>query len=143
MGFGGLGRGRQQSLMDLAYQNFTGQYNLPMQLIQNLGSLTASLGPLAGGYGYAGGDPTTQSSYLPRAVMGGLPNQGFLPFQQGTNTQLESTAGMQGGGLPSIGGGMMFAGGSPGFNFRGPSFGAGPTFGTGITGGMKPYGQMV
>ena len=144
MGFGGLGRGRQQSLMDLAYQNFTGQYNLPMQLVQNLGSLTASLGPLAGGYGYAGADPTTQSSYQPRAVMGGLPNQGFLPYQQGPQGGTTmSTGGMQGGGLPSLGGGMMFAGGSPGFNFRGPSFGAGPTFGTGITGGMKPYGQIV
>tara|TARA_R110000796_G_scaffold176576_1_gene293468 strand:+ start:2896 stop:4071 length:1176 start_codon:yes stop_codon:yes gene_type:complete len=54
MGMGGLGRGRQQSLMDLNYQNFTGQYNLPMQTLQNVGALTASLGPMAGGFGYAG-----------------------------------------------------------------------------------------
>jgi len=65
LALGGLGRGRQQSLMDLGYQNFTGQYNLPMQTLQNVGSITAALGPLAGGYGYAGATPTTNSMYAP------------------------------------------------------------------------------
>ena len=65
LALGGLGRGRQQSLMDLGYQNFTGQYNLPMQTLQNVGSVTAALGPLAGGYGYAGATPTTNSMYAP------------------------------------------------------------------------------
>ena len=65
LGLGGLGRGRQQSLMDLGYQNFTGQYNLPMQTLQNVGSLTAALGPMAGGYGYAGADPSTSTTYNP------------------------------------------------------------------------------
>ena len=57
MAIGGLGRGKDQSGLDLDYQNFVGQYNLPMQTLQNVGALTASLGPLAGGYGYAGGGP--------------------------------------------------------------------------------------
>ena len=70
MGMGGLGRGRQQSLMDLNYQNFTGQYNLPMQTLQNVGALTASLGPMAGGFGYAGGAPSTNSNYYPSGTMG-------------------------------------------------------------------------
>lgn len=65
LALGGLGRGRQQSLMDLGYQNFTGQYNLPMQTLQNVGSITAALGPLAGGYGYAGATPTTNAMYAP------------------------------------------------------------------------------
>jgi hypothetical protein len=65
LALGGLGRGRQQSLMDLGYQNFTGQYNLPMQTLQNVGSITSALGPLAGGYGYAGATPTTNSMYAP------------------------------------------------------------------------------
>ena len=65
LALGGLGRGRQQSLMDLGYQNFVGQYNLPMQTLQNVGSITAALGPLAGGYGYAGATPTTNSMYAP------------------------------------------------------------------------------
>jgi hypothetical protein len=72
MGMGGLNRGRNQSLMDLNYQNFTGQYNLPMQTLQNVGSVVGALGPLAGGYGYAGGDMPTNSNYYPNA--GGIPN---------------------------------------------------------------------
>ncbi|OUV26604.1 MAG: hypothetical protein CBC57_01870 [Euryarchaeota archaeon TMED97] len=86
MGMGGLGRGRQQSLMDLNYQNFTGQYNLPMQTLQNVGALTASLGPMAGGYGYAGGAPTTNANYNPSGTMGtglmGLPGAGNFGFGQ-------------------------------------------------------------
>tara|TARA_R100000995_G_scaffold81804_1_gene54942 strand:+ start:10094 stop:11197 length:1104 start_codon:yes stop_codon:yes gene_type:complete len=75
MGIGGLGRGRQQSLMDLAYQNFTGQYNLPMQTLSNVGSLTASLGPLAGGYGFAGKNPPTSTpEFIPNP--GGIPQYG-------------------------------------------------------------------
>ena len=78
MGMGGLGRGRQQSLMDLNYQNFTGQYNLPMQTLQNVGALTASLGPMAGGYGYAGGAQAPYGNYSPTGTMGtGLMNQGI------------------------------------------------------------------
>jgi len=70
MGMGGLGRGRAQSLMDLNYQNFTGQYNLPMQTLQNVGALTASLGPMAGGFGYAGGSPTGNVNYSPQGPIG-------------------------------------------------------------------------
>ena len=82
MGMGGLGRGRQQSLMDLNYQNFTGQYNLPMQTLQNVGALTASLGPMAGGYGYAGGAPSYNTNYTPQGMMGtGLMNQGIAGLQ--------------------------------------------------------------
>ena len=93
MGMGGLGRGRSQSLMDLGYQNFVGQYNLPMQLVQNLGSLTASLGPLAGGYGYAGGAPATNSAYTPTnysTPYTGVQNMS-IPFQQTPYTPPTST----------------------------------------------------
>jgi hypothetical protein len=76
MGMGGLNRGRNQSLMDLNYQNFTGQYNLPMQTLQNVGSITSALGPLAGGYGFAGGDMPTNSAYFPNT--GNIPNP-YLP----------------------------------------------------------------
>ena len=80
MGMGGLNRGREQSEMDLAYQNFTGQYNLPMQTLQNVGSLTASLAPIAGGYGYAGssavGDYANAGMYSPNAGGIGAPGGG-------------------------------------------------------------------
>lgn len=81
MGMGALGRGREQSQMDLNYQNFTGQYNLPMQTLQNVGALTASLGPMAGGFGYAGGSPASSynSSYTPSGGMGGGATPGTTP----------------------------------------------------------------
>jgi len=104
MGMGGLGRGRQQSLMDLNYQNFTGQYNLPMQTLQNVGALTASLGPMAGGYGYAGGDPTYNNTYAPTGGIGGgvaggagNPNAGLPGIYNG--------AGQGGGNAGGTGGG--------------------------------------
>jgi len=79
MGMGALGRGREQSQMDLNYQNFTGQYNLPMQTLQNVGALTASLGPMAGGFGYAGGAPAYNNSYTPSGGMGGGATPGTTP----------------------------------------------------------------
>jgi len=89
MGMGGLGRGRQQSLMDLNYQNFVGQYNLPMQTLQNVGALTASLGPMAGGFGYAGGAPTTNTNYTPSGAMGG----GLGSFNSGFNFPINPNLG--------------------------------------------------
>ena len=78
LALGGLGRGRQQSLMDLGYQNFVGQYNLPMQTLQNVGSITSALGPLAGGYGYAGATPATNAAYQP---LGGItPTNPKVPY---------------------------------------------------------------
>ena len=91
MQLGGLGRGRQQSLMDLGYQNFVGQYNLPMQTLQNVGALTASLGPMAGGYGYAGqGRPNEFDPDTPyEPTGGGIPAPGagsYTPYSTGTST---------------------------------------------------------
>jgi len=54
MGIGSLGRGRSQAELDRAYSDFVGTYNLPMTTISNVGSVLGALGPLAGGYGYAG-----------------------------------------------------------------------------------------
>jgi len=115
MGMGGLGRGRQQSLMDLNYQNFTGQYNLPMQTLQNVGALTASLGPMAGGYGYAGGAPSYNSNYGPSGGMGGgsygsgMPSYipgygGYGGSYSGAPTPAYASTPQQGGGFGDNGG---------------------------------------
>jgi hypothetical protein len=49
-----------------------------MQTLQNVGALTASLGPMAGGYGYAGGAQAPYGNYSPTGTMGtGLMNQGI------------------------------------------------------------------
>ena len=139
MGMGGLGRGRQQSLMDLNYQNFTGQYNLPMQTLQNVGALTASLGPMAGGYGYAGGDPAGAGNYTPTGGMGstytsnyGIPaaynQQGQTSYGQPQGQQQPS---MTGGPAPANGpmpAGMTSSGNYQQFN-KGPgSFGGNNNF---------------
>ena len=106
MGMGGLGRGREQSLMDLNYQNFVGQYNLPMQTLQNVGSLTAALGPMAGGYGYAGATPASAyGSYTP--AQGAIPT---LPPPTG-GAGAGAGANTYGGGFsPNVG--MGFTGGA-------------------------------
>ena len=116
MQLGGLGRGRQQSLMDLGYQNFVGQYNLPMQTLGNVGALTSTLGPMAGGYGYAGADAsaalkagTFGSRFDPG--IGGIPAPGAGSYQPYT--------------------GSNFAGGTPTPPIGGPP-GGGPGGGTPI-----------
>ena len=149
MGMGGLGRGRQQSLMDLNYQNFTGQYNLPMQTLSNVGALTASLGPMAGGYGYAGGAATTNSDYSPAGTIGENPYDPSFNRGRGGggggNTGGDTSPGGGGGGgntggkQPSghaggVGSGSGVSGVGPG---SGGGFG-GPGSGGGI-GGKQNY----
>jgi len=87
---GGLGRNRDQSLLDLDYQNFVGRYNLPFQNLQNVGNIMAALGPLAGGFGYAGAVPAedaVEASNVNRFAPG-IPgvvgnNMGGLNYQSG------------------------------------------------------------
>ena len=112
MAIGGLGRGKDQSGLDLDYQNFVGQYNLPMQTLQNVGALTASLGPLAGGYGYAGGaQPAAGSAFAP--VTGSLPAIAGLPGSIGYNPPAVPSPAPAGGFSAGILGGLG------GFNFGG------------------------
>ena len=54
LGIGGMNRARNQAMMDLNYQNFVGQYNLPSQLFQGYGNFLTGAGPLLGGTGYSG-----------------------------------------------------------------------------------------
>tara|TARA_R100000152_G_C6700431_1_gene130089 strand:- start:267 stop:833 length:567 start_codon:yes stop_codon:yes gene_type:complete len=54
LGIGGMNRARNQALLDLNYQNFVGQYNLPAQLFQGYGNFLTGAGPLLGGTGYSG-----------------------------------------------------------------------------------------
>ena len=74
---GGLGRNRNQSLLDLDYQNFVGRYNLPFQNLQNVGNILSAMGPLAGGYGYAGA--------LPADRLGGADSPLYQPANPGAN----------------------------------------------------------
>ena len=51
---GAMNRARNQAQMDLNYQNFVGQYNLPNQLLSGYANFLTGAGPLAGGTGYSG-----------------------------------------------------------------------------------------
>ena len=84
MNVGAMNRARNQALMDLNYQNFVGQYNLPQQLMSGYANFLTGAGPLAGGTGYSG---TTQQSpysmtggtagaFNPYANIGGYYNEG-------------------------------------------------------------------
>ena len=69
MNMGAMNRARNQAGLDLNYQNFVGQYNLPMQMYSQYANMITGAGPLAGGTGYAGPSPYggggANSSYGP------------------------------------------------------------------------------
>ena len=115
MGIGGLNRGRNQSLMDLNYQNFVGQYNLPMQSIQNVGSVYGALGPLAGGYGYAGATPVpfTNPQYAPAG--------NFDPVNTPTDPSDPSFVNNPQTGGPQTGGGYTGGGGGSNYYTNNPT----------------------
>jgi len=48
MGMGGMQRGMDQRGLDLGYQNFVGQYNLPMQTLGQIGNMAAGWAPALG-----------------------------------------------------------------------------------------------
>ena len=59
MNIGAMNRARNQAGLDLNYQNFVGQYNMPQQLMSGYANFLTGAGPLAGGTGYSG---TTQAT---------------------------------------------------------------------------------
>ena len=54
---GAMNRARNQAQLDLNYQNFVGQYNLPQQLMSGYANFLTGAGPLAGGTGFSGTSP--------------------------------------------------------------------------------------
>ena len=62
---GAMNRARNQALLDLNYQNFVGQYNLPNQLMSGFANFLTGAGPLAGGTGYSGTAQQTPFSGAP------------------------------------------------------------------------------
>ena len=96
MGMGAMGRGRNQALMDRAYSDFVGTYNLPMTTLGNVGSVVSALGPMAGGYGFAGAD---QDVALSGAGSVYAPNRGQLPGYGNVGTGGPGYGGGYGGGI--------------------------------------------
>jgi len=58
MNMGGMGRARNQAGLDLDYSNFVGEYNMPNTVLGNTISAVGAAGPMAGGFSYAGANPT-------------------------------------------------------------------------------------
>ena len=135
MGIGGLERGMRQSGLDLAYQNFTGQYNLPGQLFGQYGNFLGSLGPLAGGVGYSGvGNPP---SY------GGYGSAGYNPYMMPYNPSnpAEGTPGN-----PPPPGGPGFPpdyNPAPGYGTQGPGMKDGGRVAKLNMGGQVPNGKQM
>ena len=81
LGIGGMNRARNQALLDLNYQNFVGQYNLPAQLFQGYGNFLTGAVPLLGCTGYSG--PTAQTGGT-TATYGANPGTYYNTYGGGT-----------------------------------------------------------
>ena len=64
---GSAQRGMQQRGLDLDYQNFVGQYNLPMQLLGGIGGMAAGFAPALGFQQYGSSTPP-DPNYLTAAL---------------------------------------------------------------------------
>ena len=102
MGIGSLGRGRSQAGLDRNYSDFVGTYNLPMTTLSNTGSILGALGPMAGGFGYAGSSSPVDY---------GASSRSFYP----TQTMGAVGGGGMGGGIGSLPGGFYGMGGMPNY----------------------------
>jgi hypothetical protein len=80
MNIGAMNRARNQAGLDLNYQNFVGQYNMPQQLMSGYANFLTGAGPLAGGTGYSG--TTQQTPYTGFGTTGNYTG-GYYGMQDG------------------------------------------------------------
>ena len=92
---GAMNRARNQAQMDLNYQNFVGQYNLPNQLLSGYANFLTGAGPLAGGTGYSG---TSQQTPFQTGGAGSYTNYGpgYGGYKEGGQVE-EEKQGPRGG----------------------------------------------
>ena len=86
MGVGSMQRGQNQAGLDLAYQNFVGQYNLPAQLIGQAGQTAAGIAPTLGGTTLAQGSSSGGSNSMMQGLGGAIAAYGALRGQPGQRT---------------------------------------------------------
>lgn len=68
LGIGGMQRGLDQSNLDLNYQNFVGQYNLPSQLFSQMGQTAAGFAPALGGTNLTQSSTSAPSNSLMQGI---------------------------------------------------------------------------
>tara|TARA_B100001093_G_scaffold153790_1_gene146510 strand:- start:7576 stop:9243 length:1668 start_codon:yes stop_codon:yes gene_type:complete len=96
MNTGAMNRARNQALLDLNYQNFAGQYNMPQQLLSGYANFLTGAGPLAGGTGYSGA--TNQSPFGATNSSYGNFGTGYFGMNEGGATrEVEVEEGPRGG----------------------------------------------
>lgn len=78
LGIGGMQRGLQQQGLDLDYQNFVGQYNLPLQTFGQIGQLAAGFAPALGGQTVTQSTASAPSNTLMQALGTGIAAYGAL-----------------------------------------------------------------
>jgi len=86
LGVGGMQRGQQQAGLDLAYQNFLGQYNLPLQTFGQVGQLAAGFAPALGGQTLTQSSTSAPSNSLMQALGTGIAAYGALSNPTGSVT---------------------------------------------------------
>ncbi len=91
MGMGGLQRGMDQRALDLAYGNFVGQYNLPLQTLGQIGSMAAGFAPALGQTTLQSGQAGNTSNPLMQMLGTGMQAYGMFSGNDG------STANVMGG----------------------------------------------
>ena len=111
MGVGGMQQGQNQAGMDLAYQNFVGQYNLPAQLIGQAGQTAAGMAPTLGGTTLAQGSSSGGSNSMMQGLGGAIAAYGALRGQPGQQQTMQNMGPQQvgpGGGQQMYGGQSMY-----------------------------------
>ena len=68
LGIGGMQRGRDQANLDMNYQNFVGQYNLPSQLFGQMGQTAAGFAPALGGTNLTQSSTSAPSNSLMQGI---------------------------------------------------------------------------
>ena len=86
LGVGGMQRGQQQAGLDLAYQNFLGQYNLPLQTFGQIGQLAAGFAPALGGQTLTQSSTSAPSNSLMQGLGTAIAAYGALSNPTGSVT---------------------------------------------------------
>jgi len=68
LGIGGMQRGLDQANLDMNYQNFVGQYNLPTQLFSQFGQTAAGFAPALGGTNLTQSSTSSPSNSLMQGI---------------------------------------------------------------------------
>tara|TARA_R100001163_G_scaffold1809_4_gene2807 strand:+ start:11106 stop:13451 length:2346 start_codon:yes stop_codon:yes gene_type:complete len=91
MGMGGLQRGMDQRALDLAYGNFVGNYNLPLQTLGQIGGMAAGFAPALGQTTLQSGQAGNTSNPLMQMLGTGMQAYGMFNGNTGGGSGTPTT----------------------------------------------------